>query len=219
MISKSVYLIQFGRLGFVGRFPTALMLARGEWVVIRGPRGTELGEVLISTDSRFLHSADLNEGDILRLATPEDVAESSSSKTRGHELLRSATNRANDLGLPIVFVDIEVTLDKTAILHALPWSECDATSLLDELTNATGFTFRLLDLSRGPKPEVTPSKGCGKPGCGTESGGCSSCGTGGGCSTGSCSRGTVKTSEELTIYFADLRRKMEEAEITRTPLN
>ena len=219
MAVSFVYLIQYGRPGFVGRFSSALTLARGESVVIRGPRGIELGEVLVSTDTRFTDHSLLDDGEILRTVTPEDESEAHNSDSRRHEVLATATERGRELGLPLVFVDMEITIEGTAILHALPWGECDATSLLDEIAAQTGLTVRLLDLSRGPKPELTTSKGCGKPGCGTESGGCSSCGTGGGCSTGSCSRGSVKSSEELTAYFADLRQKMEVAGIVRTPLN
>jgi hypothetical protein len=219
MPTPSVYLIQFGRLGFVGRFQSALALARGERVVIRGPRGTELGEVLISADTRFTGKAALDDGEFLRVATLEDEAETVRLDSHGQELLAVGTKRSRELGLPLAFVDIEITLEGTAILHALPWSECDATALLDELAIQAGLTVRLLDLSRGSAAEVPTSSGCGKPGCGTESGGCSSCGTGGGCSTGSCSRGSVKSSEELTAYFADLRQKMEDAGIARTPLN
>jgi cell fate regulator YaaT (PSP1 superfamily) len=218
MPTSFVYLIQFGRLGFVGRFPSALTLARGEKVVVRGPRGVELGEVLIPTDSRLSGSADMEEGEILRVAAVEDESRTAHLDTRGCELIASATSRGCELGLPLAFVDIEVTLDGTAILHTLSWGECDATGLLDELATESGLAVRLLDLSRGPR-EAHTSSGCGKPGCGKESGGCASCGTGGGCSTGSCSRGSVKSSEELTAYFADLRRKMEDAGIARTPLN
>ena len=34
-------------------------------------------------------------------------------------------------------------------------------------------------------------------------------GSGGGCSTGSCSKGSVKSADELTAYFAGLRKQME----------
>jgi hypothetical protein len=219
MPTPSVFLIQFGRPGFVGRFQSTLALDRGDKVVFRGPRGAELGEVLISTDPRFSAKATLDPGEILRRATTDDETRISDLDSLGRELLSVAERRGSELGLPIAFVDVELTLDGAAILHALPWSECDATALLDELSAQTGLTVRLLDLSLGTKEETNASSGCGKPGCGTESGGCSSCGTGGGCSTGSCSRGSVKSSEELTAYFADLRRKMEDAGIVRTPLN
>ena len=221
MAHPPIYLIQFGRSGFVGRFRSALSLARGQRVMIGGPRGLEIGEVLITAENRFAGSAALDEGEILRVATEEDDAHFALLDKRGQALLATATNRGDELGLSVAFVDIEITLDGMAILHALPWAECDATALLDELSSQTGFTVRLLDLSRRPKAEAPPSggSGCGKTGCGTESGGCSSCGTGGGCSTGSCSRGAVKSSEELTAYFTELRRKMEDAGLARTPLN
>lgn len=218
MPASSVYLVQFGRPGFVGRFSSALALTRGVRVVIRGPRGIELGEVLISADARFTGTAALDDGEILRIAMPEDEVKAIHFDSRGQELLTAVITRNLELGLPLAFVDIEITLEGTAILHALPWGECDATALLDEVAIQSGLTVRLLDLSHGPV-EAHASSGCGKPGCGTESGGCSSCGTGGGCSTGSCSRGSVKSSEELTAYFADLRRKMEDAGLARTPLN
>jgi hypothetical protein len=219
MPTSSVYLIQYGRPGYVGRYQSALTLARGEKVVLNGPRGIELGEVLVSANDRVSTSAIIDPGEILRTVTAEDNRQADSLSLRGQSLLTLATARGSDLGLPLTFVDIEVTLDGTAILQALPWSECDATTLLDELAAQSGFSVRLLDLSRGLLEEAQTSSGCGKPGCGSESGGCSSCGTGGGCSTGSCSRGSVKSSEELTAYFADLRQKMEDAGMVRTPLN
>lgn len=215
MTTSPPALVRYGRPGFVGRFRTAVALARGDRVVIRSQRGMELGEVLLATADGT--AAD---GDVVRLAGPEDEATAAASDERGRELLAAAESTGADL--PLAFVDAEVTLDGVAILHALPWDACDATELLDSLGAKSGLTVRLLDLSRTPVPEEPASKGCGKPGCGTESGGCSSgsCGTGsGGCSTGSCSRGAVKSADELTAHFADLRQKMEAAGLARTPLN
>ena len=211
------YLIQYGRPGFVGRFSSALQLARGERVVLQSPRGVELGEVLVALSDRFASSQD---GEVLRVATLDDDGEVLQFEARAQELLRAASDGVVRFDLPLAFVDVEVTLDSIAILHALPWDECDATSLLDDLAIRFGLLVRLLDLSRAVVPgEEQSHGGCGKPGCGSESGGCSTCGTGGGCSTGSCSRGAAKSADELTEYFADLRRKMEAAGIARTPLN
>jgi len=206
------YLIQYGRPGFVGRFRSALPLNRGERAVVRGLRGTELGEVLLSVDGPG------EDGEALRIATHDDETQVTQSEARGQELLAEASDAATVQGLPLAFVDVEVTLDNFAILHALPWDACDATSLLEDLSRRYGFTVRLLDLSRTPTVKDEPSTGgCGKPGCGTESGG--GCSTGGGCSSGSCSRGSVKSADELTAHFAELRQKMEAAGLARTPLN
>jgi cell fate regulator YaaT (PSP1 superfamily) len=199
----------------VGRFRSALPLTRGERVVLHGPRGVELGEVLISPTDRF--TAHHDDGEILRTATDDDARESARLDTIAQELLDAAATTATELGLPLAFVDVEVMLDAAVILHALPWDECDATPLLGELAARFGFAVRLLDLSRVAVPgDEQAHGGCGKPGCGSESGG--GCSTGG-CSSGSCSRGAAKSADELTDYFADLRRKMEAAGIARTPLN
>ena len=181
-------------------------------MVVRGPRGVEVGDVL----SALEHTQDRDDGALLRCVTPSDEADWDGLATQGQAVLAAAEAGAS--GLPLTFVDVELTLDGIAILHALAWSECDATPLLEELSTRLGLSMRLLDLSRSPiaREEI----GCGKPGCGAEGGGCSSCGTeGSGCSSGSCSRGAVKSPEELTTYFSALRHQMEEAGLVRTPLN
>jgi cell fate regulator YaaT (PSP1 superfamily) len=209
VIDSRHYLVRYGRPGFIGRFASTLPLARAERVVVHGPRGVELGEVLVSPEE--LNPT--NDGVILRLVTPHDNDEAARLNDRGQEVLASAGTTT----LPLAFIDVEVTLDGTAILHAVAWDTCDATALLDGLGSQFGLAVKLLDLSR---VEIAQDPtGCGKPGCGSESGGCSTCGTGGGCSTGSCSRGSVKSAEDLTAYFSDLRQKMESAGFVRTPLS
>ena len=207
-------LVQYGHPGFVGRFRADAAPPRGGRVVVRGPRGVETGTVLAATEA----GPDEPDGDLLRVVTPTDEAAATSQEALGRKLLDAAV--ADGAELHLVFVDVEVTLDgASAVLHALPWAGCDADPLLAALSDRFGLAVRLLDLSRTPTATDPPEPaGCGKPGCGTTAGGCSSCGTGGGCSTGSCSRGAVKTGEQLTSYFADLRRKMEAAGIGRRPL-
>jgi hypothetical protein len=208
------YLVQYGKSGFVGRFrpASAELHARGDRVVVRSRRGLELGTVLCEPAARFDAPDD---GDLVRRATDDEPG---AGETRSAELLATAQARADELGLPLALVDAEVLLDDSAVVHGLPWAECDATALFEELSAWFGCPVRLLDLSRGEVAKDEPAHGCGKPDCGAESGGCSSCGTGGGCSTGSCSRGRVKSADDLTAYFRDLREKMEHHINGRTPL-
>lgn len=219
-------LVQFGRSGFVGRFTADAAVPRGERVIVRGPRGVEPGVVLCEPGEKFAPSLS-TEGDVLRIATYEDETRVAGFPGREAELLTLATDAATERDLPLTFVDAELTLDDHLILHGLAWDACDATSLFAELSARFGLSVRLLDLSQTAvtKDPKQAADGCGKPGCGTEGGGCSSCGTDsggeskGGCSTGSCSRGKVKSADDLTAYFSDLRRKMEAAGETRTPLH
>ena len=211
MASNRQYWIRYGRPGFVGRFASDWSFARDDRIVIDGPRGIEFGDVLAVSEP----AEDSADGSVLRSATNDDEIESQCQLDRAQLLLATASD--NPLALPLAFVDVEVTLDGTAILHALAWDECEATPFLEALAARFNLKVRLLDLAR--TPVAKDPTGCGKPGCGSEAGSCSSCGTGGGCSTGSCSRGSVKSPEELSAYFADLRQKMEAASLVRTALN
>jgi hypothetical protein len=209
-------LVQFGVSGFVGRFRAAGAVARGESVVVRSPRGLELGTVLGDVAIRF--AAQLDEsagGELLRVATEADRADDDAAREFGGRLL-SATE---DAGHPAAFLDVEVSLDRRgAVLHVLPFAECDLDPLLADLSDRFGLPVRLMDLRLTPTvsdpPE--PKTSCG-PDCGTKDCSSGGCGTDkGGCSTGSCSKGSVKSAEELSAYFADLRRQMEAA--GRVPL-
>jgi hypothetical protein len=216
MTDTTLYLVQYGRPGFVGWYASSSPLNRGNRVVIRSPRGVECGEVL--APRRLGSSAAAKpEGEVLRLATAGDLAELDHLDVAAQRVLAAVQASADELGLPLAFVDVEATLDRTAVLHILPWAPCEISTLLDRAALEHGITIRLHDLSRSV-PEAEKG-GCGEAGCGSKSGGCSTCGTGGGCSSGSCSKGSVKTSEELSSYFVSLREKMEAAGMTRTPLN
>jgi cell fate regulator YaaT (PSP1 superfamily) len=218
-------LVQFGRSGFVGRFASPVPHERGTRVVVRGPRGVEPGIVLCEPGAQFAPAL-APEGDLLRTATPDDESRLALFPAREATLLAAASAAAEERGLPLAFVDAELTLDDHLILHGLAWSACDATALFNDLSHRFNLSVRLLDLSQTPvaRDPKSAADGCGKPDCGSgTTGGCSSCSTttgeSGGCSSGSCSRGSVKSAEELTAYFADLRQKMEAESANRTPLN
>ena len=209
------YFVHYGRSGFVGRFMSAdpPELERGDRAVVRTPRGVEIGTVLCAATDRFARHLDARSGgDLIRAVTPADDGEAERLSDLGSRLLEAA----DAAGLPVAFADAEPLLDGPVILHAIPLSACDADPLLADLSARFGVPVQFFDVSRTPaeKDVPEPAPTCGKPDCGT-GGGCST----GGCSTGGCSRGAVKSADELTSYFADLRAKMEAAGIGRTPLN
>lgn len=202
-------LLQYGRTAFVGRFAADTAPDRGACVVVKSARGVELATVLGPLEDRFADQLD-EDGTVLRVATSEDLSAARTADELADAILAAATSDQ------ITFLDCEVTLDRRgAVLHAVPWGECNVDPLLADLSERFGLSVRLFDLSRmsvtadPPEPKTT----CEKPDCGTGGG----CGTDGGCSTGGCSRKQVKSAGELTAYFADLREKMEAA--GRVPLN
>jgi len=201
------HLIQYGRLASVGAFcGDGDPLRRGSQVVVRSPRGLELGTVLDELQDRFVgHVDSASGGEWLREASDDDRREAKCAE----ELSSAIVAAASEADVPVSFLDCEVTLDRTrAELHVLPWGECDLDGLLVDLSLRFGVVLKLLDLGREPamKDPPEPTSNCGSGGCGSTGGGC---GSGGGCSTGSCSKGHVKSAEELTAYFAGLRSQME----------
>lgn len=209
------YVVNYSRAGLVGRFanPRRLTLVHGDAVVVRGVRGDEVGVVKAETIGRFaLHVGAMQIGEIVRPLSSEDKLQHDGLLARAQRSIADWQRTADACGCPLTILDAEIVLSGDAtVLQVLPMGRVDSDFLAAELERQHGIRFTIHDLSREKSDEPEKDKGCGKPGCGSADGGggCSSCGTGGGCSTGSCSKGKVANADEMTAYFADLRRQME----------
>ena len=208
--TRMEYIVQYGRTALLGRFRASheLALNRDEQVIVHTNRGREIGCVMSTVRTGFAHLVDATlSGEIEDRFVEELLPQPS---------LDEAISLA--FGLPIEIIDAEPLLDGTVILHVLKFAECDLSPFLATLSGKWDRRVMLYDITNSATDPIE-MKGCGKPGCGTSSGGCGSCGTTkGGCSTGSCSSGKVKNAEELTDYFANLRKQMEDQN-ARVPLN
>jgi hypothetical protein len=212
------YLVNYGRTAFLGRFVNGagLPFDRNDRVVVQSGRGIEAGVVLSEAAPRFAHLVGVPSGDILRRLGEDDAKRDLTNNQKAIELQREAQDAADSLGLPLTILDAEILLDADrAIVHLLPFAECDPTPLRELLSRRHGYSVSFLDPRTMPEPDTG---GCGKPGCGSSKGSCTDCGTGGGCSTGSCSSGKVKDAKEMTDYFVQLRQKVER-EFGRVPLH
>ena len=201
---ETEYLVNFGQGAFLGRFRATEPFCRDDRVVVRTERGIEIGTVL----ERAANQVGVLSGDVLRPTSTDDEQSARSLRERIIPIIADAQAAAEAAGLPLLFLDGEILLDGSqAILQAVHWADCNATPIFEELSARHGMAVKLADLTTTPK---AASKGCST--CGAEKSGCDSCGTGGGCSTGSCSKGSVKSADELTTYFAGLRKQMEAAD-------
>lgn len=191
------YLVRHGLLGDIGRFRATepLTLGRGCRVVVRGPHGAQIGEIVRPAGKGGPGFG----GELLRAAGPDDEACHARLSARARDLL----TRGNALKAGVEFLDAEIFLEggHAALLHVCP-PGTDLANVRRSLEQESGLVLTLHDLTR---PVVEPAGGCGDCGSG---GGCSTggCGTGGGCSTGSC--GSAKPAE-VKEYFAELRGQME----------
>jgi PSP1 C-terminal conserved region len=179
------YLLNYGSAGDFGPFHSEEPLAcrRGDRVVVRSHRGQELGVVLrpaTEEHARLLEGKFV--GQILRLATPGDVALALRMQARSQSLFQDARQLLGQLQLPMELLDAEVLLDgRQAVLHYLRWQECDPRPLMEPLSQKYRLLVTLHDLALNA-PEIGSQKeteGCGLPGCGAASGGCGSCNSGG----------------------------------------
>jgi hypothetical protein len=188
-------LVRYGKPGYVGRFAVDGEYPRGSAVVVRTPRGVEPGTVLGAADRA--DALDVG-GEVVRPAGPADQLPDAD------EFLQQVTAAA--VGLPLSVVDAELLLDRSAgVVHALVWDQFDGDSLFADLSATLGFPVLLYDLANAGGPADPPEPSCGSGNCGT------GCGTSGGGGCGSCSRGAVKSADELTAYFLNLRHQMERA--------
>jgi hypothetical protein len=204
------YLVSYGLLGDFGRFRPAASLTccRGDRVIVRTPRGLELGEVLRDATPRHAHFLpNTTVGPLLRHATDEDERLLETLRGKSGQLCESAARQAAALALPLAVLDAEHLLDEHAVLHFVRWQECDLRPLVSGLSTEFDVGVLLQDLTRADTPEE-------------EGHGCGSCGDGhcgsGGCGSGGCGSCGSATSEEVRSHFAGLREQM--AARNRVPL-
>src|SRR5260370_15164819 len=98
------FLVGYGPGGDFGRFRAAAPLdcRRGDRVVVRTPRGLEIGAVLREATPRhagFLPNTTV--GQLLRRATPDDEAAAGRMRQRCQELFERARALAGELALPL----------------------------------------------------------------------------------------------------------------------
>lgn len=197
------YLASYGLSGDFGRFraDAPLVCRRGERIVVRGPRGVEIAEVLLrATPGHAPFLPNTSVGAILRRVNAEDERAEILMRDKGRQLFQRGRELAGELEIPLELLDVEVTLDgRQALLHLLRGSDADVRPFVSTLAREFDLHIALVDLAR-----PTQTEGCGRPDCGQGEGGCSTCGAGGGC--GSCGSAEPR---EVQAHFAQLREQME----------
>ncbi len=201
------YLVSFGASGGLGCFTVqeALTLERGDRVVLRTPRGLELGEVRGPATLRQARLVGaLAAGEIVRRFTTQDEAERAQRRTLAEHVFAACQAHSTRLGLPLQVIDVEILLDGRSAIVQFVGADAGVATLADAVKGEFDLEIRFENLVQpAAATEESEHGGCGKPDCGrTEGGGCTDCGSGG---CGTCGAGHV----DLRAYFAHLRGKME----------
>ena len=167
------HLVRYGLLGHVGSFSAAdaARYPRRSRVVVRSPRGLEVGEVVAEADDSLgVHQPD---GAILRRMSVQDDLLEARLQQKRHEAFDACQRLLTEAEVPAALVDVEHLFDGEGLFFYFlgdpPQQAADITRRLAETYEAAVEFRRFAD---------TLSEGCG-PGCGTDEakgqGGCASC--------------------------------------------
>jgi cell fate regulator YaaT (PSP1 superfamily) len=167
------HLVRYGLLGHVGTFAAvdALRYPRRSRVVVRSPRGLEVGEVLAEpADGGQRDTAD---GQILRRMTVQDDLLEARLDRRRHEAFAACQQLLTQADVPAALVDVEHLFDGEGLFF---YFLGDPPHQANEITRRLAETYEAAVEFR--KFADTLTEGCG-PGCGTDEakgqGGCASC--------------------------------------------
>jgi len=186
-MEESGYLVRFGLMRHVGLFlADSAAYARGQGVIVRTHRGTELGEVLLGRPG----AAGATTAPILRPAAPDDLARARRLAEGRPDQLAACEQALRGGDWPLVVLDVEPLLDgDRTVLHYLGPHRLDVDRLGPILCAACGLHVILeaagIDPADGPDDDPAEAHGCGQcshnghgsgpaasPACGT----CSGCG-------------------------------------------
>lgn len=183
------YLVRYGLMHHVGRFSAepGASHGRGEPVVVRSRRGTELGEVLAE-----LAGTDAS-APPLRVAGPRDFERARLAQCDRPRRLAACEGIFRDGRWPLELVDVEPLLDDArTVLHYLGPHRMDASGLLQALRDRCGLDVVLEPVGRDVPDDVEEDGDPDDHGCGSCSSGGGGCGTGCGSEAGGCGGCAVK---------------------------
>ena len=180
------YLVRYGAARVVGRLAASEAHPRGQVVVIRTHRGTEIGEVLLDAPDDPAPS-DESAARILRVADADDLDQAAHATRDAPRRFEACQAIFDEGAWPIDLIDAEALLDNRTVLAYLGPHQLDAAGLVAALRVRCGLDVVLepagLDAEE-PGPDVVDedqdhggcgsSGGCGAGGCGT-GGGCAGC--------------------------------------------
>lgn len=173
------YLVRYGRMRHIGRFAAdSDRFERGQRVVVRSCRGTELGEILAPAPW------DGDDRPRTRILSIADTGEDSPGPGIDPARLGHFQALIDEGPIPLLLIEAEVLLDPgRVVLHYLGDPEADVAGLRDRFRGRFGLDV-VFEAAGGPPAEDEPAEpagcgtgGCGTGGCGSQAGaGCGSCG-------------------------------------------
>ncbi len=166
----SSHVVRYGQMRSLGVFEglTGQDHPRGQKVVVRSERGTELGEVLAPADERaasFLD--DPHKGRILRVATDADLEAGRALTRVQEEGFETCLGFITKRGLPMQLVDVEAILGgERLVFYYLAEKRVDFRELVKDLARACRTRIEMRQIGVRDEAKLLADYGdCGKPVC------------------------------------------------------
>ncbi len=164
------YIVRYGTMRFLGEFLGLRDQShpRDQKVVIRSERGQELGEVLCpATDRSAMFLENPGRGDILRVASDDDLAAAARLSARQHEGLASCRDCITKRRLQMDLVDVEAILGgERMIFYYLAEKRVDFRDLVKDLARAFQTRIEMRQIGVRDEAKLLADYGdCGKPVC------------------------------------------------------
>jgi cell fate regulator YaaT (PSP1 superfamily) len=166
----NTYVVRYGQMRFLGEFTglSGQEHPRGQRVVVRTDRGTELGEVLCpATDRTAVFLENPARGEVLRPASAEDLAAEAritALQQTGFEACREFIARRR---LQMDLVDVEAILGRERmVFYYLAEKRVDFRELVKDLARALQTRIEMRQIGVRDEAKLLADYGdCGKPVC------------------------------------------------------
>ena len=164
------YVVRYGRMRSLGEFRdlAALPHARGDHVVIRSDRGTELGEVLCPVSERTtVYMGNSPGGEILRRATPEDREREAGIDRDRPPAFATCQELIARRRLQMNLVDVELIHGRErAVFYYLAEQRIDFRELVKDLARVLKTRIEMRQIGVRDEAKLLADYGdCGKPVC------------------------------------------------------
>ncbi|HMF37413.1 MAG TPA: regulatory iron-sulfur-containing complex subunit RicT [Isosphaeraceae bacterium] len=164
------YVVRYGRMRFLGEYtaPEDQEHFRGQRVVIRTDRGTELGEILCPATERTAKYLEQSvPGEILRPATHEDLEQEAmliQAQKKAFDVCQELISRRR---LQMDLVDVEIILGRERLVfYYLAEKRVDFRELVKDLARALRARIEMRQIGVRDEAKLLADYGdCGKPVC------------------------------------------------------
>lgn len=167
---QNTYVVRYGQMRFLGEYAGIAEQnhPRGQRVMVRTDRGTELGEVLCpATDRTALFLENPSRGEIVRVASAEDLAAESRLPDRQKEGFATCREFIAKRRLQMDLVDVEVILGgERMVFYYLAEKRVDFRDLVKDLARAFQTRIEMRQIGVRDEAKLLADYGdCGKPVC------------------------------------------------------